>query len=153
MINLITDLKNRREQARTSFEERGAWIQLIGLLVAFGAYFFIALQLLTAGVMNVLAYAGLLVPTVVLLVVVLIAGYVVAAITGRTDGPDERDTLIEGKAERNSGWILGAGVIFAIGGLIVGVAAAWVVNLLLFALVVSEVTRTGLQIVYYRRSV
>jgi hypothetical protein len=152
MMNLFIDLKHKRERAQTSFQERSAWIQLIGLLVAFGAYFYVALQLLTAGVMNLLAYAGLMVPTVVLLVAVIIAGYIAAAITGRTDGPDERDTLFEGKAEGNSGWILGVGVMCAIGGLIAGVEPAWIVNMLLFSLVLSEVTRTCLQIVSYRRS-
>jgi hypothetical protein len=116
-----------------------------------GSYFAIAALMVSNGTTAMIAFVPLFIAAVVLLVVVLTVGHVVIAIAGRLDGRDERDQQIEWRAESNSSWILGAGVITAIAGLVVAVEPVWIAHLLLFSMLLSEVARFTLQIIYYRR--
>lgn len=134
-----------------SFEEKSVWIQLVSMLVILGTYFVVAGRMLINGVTILPLYAPVFVVSVVLMVVVLVAGHIVAALTGRPDGRDERDRLIEWRAESNASWIVVVGVLAAIAGLVVSVADVWVAHALLFFLFVSEVVKYVLQLVYYRR--
>ena len=134
-----------------SFEEKSVWITLSVLLAAFGVYFFLATRMLLAGVMEVVLYVPILALSVVLLVVLLTIGHAAVAIVNRPDGRDERDRVIEWRAENNSSWVLGVGVIAAIFGLATSVGTAWIANGLLMALFVSEVVKHAFQLYYYRR--
>jgi hypothetical protein len=127
---------------------------LFSLVAVFGLYFLLAARMLTAGITDVVApFVPLFAVVVVLLVIVLTLGHIVAAITGRPDGPDERDQLIERRAESSSSWILGAGVLAAAFGLALPLGRAWIANGLLMTLVVSEVVNYGLRLYFYRRGV
>jgi hypothetical protein len=134
-----------------SFEERSVWIQLAGVVVILGLYFLVAGRMLAAGVNVVAAYVPVFLVAVALLVVVLVAGHVVAAIASRPESRDERDRLIEWRAEANASWILGVGVLAAVGCLAVEVASVWVAQLLLVSLFLSQVVGYVWQLVYYRR--
>ncbi len=134
-----------------SFEEKSAWIQLIALVVVLGGYFVTAAHMLRTGVTEIVAFAPLFIISVVLLVIVLGVSHAVVAILSRVDGRDERDRLIEWRAESNSSWILGAGVITAVTGLVMQVGGVWVAHLLMLALLASEVAKLVFQLVYYRR--
>lgn len=136
-----------------SFEEKSVWITLFSLVATFAAYFFVAARMLSAGVMIVAPYVAVLGLTTVLLVIVIAAGHVVVAVASRPDGRDERDRLIEWRAESNSSWLLAVGVLAAIAGLTLGVGAAWIANGLLTSLFLSEVLKQVLQLVYYRRGI
>ena len=137
----------------TSFEEKSAWIQLVSLVVGLGGYLAIAGLMLSNGVSVLPPFVPVFVVAIVLIVAVNIAGHVVAAITSRSDGADERDRLIGWRAESGSSWILGVGVIGAIMALILSVDDVWVAHLLLISLFGSEVAKDVLQIVYYRRGI
>jgi hypothetical protein len=50
-------------------------------------------------------------------------------------------------------WILGAGVIVAIGCITVSLGDIWVAHLLLLSLFLAEVGKDVIQLVYYRRGV
>jgi nitrate reductase gamma subunit len=139
------------ESGRTSFEERSAWIQLAGLSISFAGYLFIASRMLASGVRALSAFAAVLAVSVVLLIVILVAGYIVAAATGRTDDRDERDRLIDWRAEARSGWLLASGVIVGLGCMVAGVPNVWTANLLLASLYFAELLRLTLQVVSYRR--
>ncbi len=134
-----------------SFEERSVWIQLISLLLALGGYFIVAGQMLAHGVLALPAYVPLFVVAVVLMVVVMVAGHIAAAVAARPDGRDERDRLIEWRAESNAAWLVGAGVIVGITAMVLAVPNVWVAHLLLLSLFLSEVMKLVLQLVYYRR--
>ncbi|MFG0256753.1 MAG: hypothetical protein ACF8GE_02510 [Phycisphaerales bacterium JB043] len=134
-----------------SFEEKSVWITLLGLLIGFGIYFVLAGRMLSDGVMSVPSYIPLFVGATVVLVLVLIGGHVMAALARKPEDADERDRLIAWRAENNSSWILGVGVLLAIGALAAQVEAAWVANGLLAFLFLSEVVKLVLQISYYRR--
>ena len=134
-----------------SFEEKSVWIQLIGTLIGLGTYFAVAGRMIAAGTMALPAYVPVFIGAVVVMVAITVAGFIVAAVTGRTDGRDERDRLIGWRAESESGWIVAAGVVTAITAMILDVHMVWIANGLLASLFVSEMVGYVLRIVYYRR--
>ena len=137
----------------SSFEEKSVWIQLIAMLAVLGGYGFVASQMLSRGVTALPAYVAVFVVSVILMVVVIVAGHVAMAVAGRTDHPDERDRLIGWRAESNSGWLVATGVLAGITAMVLSVPAVWVAHLLLLSLFLSEVLKLVLQLVYYRRGI
>ena len=92
-----------------SFEARSVWIQLASLgaiLIGYGA---VAGRMLWAGVLHIVPYVPVFAVAVALLVIFMIVGHTVSAITSRPEGRDERDKLIVWRAERSAGWVLGVG--------------------------------------------
>ena len=136
-----------------SFEEKSVWIQLFSMGIVLGAYFVRAADMLARGITDLMAYVPLFLTSVILLVVVLVAGHIVAAIAGRPDGSDERDRLIGWRAESRSSWILSVGVLASIAGLVMSVDHVWIAHLLLFSMLLTDVAKYVFQIVYYRRGV
>lgn len=134
-----------------SLEEKSVWIQLVALVLALGAYFAIAARLLAAGVREMPAFAALFTVAVVGLVILLIVGHVIAAIASRPEPRDERDRLIAWRAEHNSSWLVGVGVLAAVTAMVAGVDNVWTANLLLLALALSEILGFSLRLLYYRR--
>ncbi len=134
-----------------SFEEKSAWITLISLLVVSIVYFVVAAGMRSAGITVLVGYVPLFVAVVVLLVLILIVGHVAVAIASRPEGRDERDQLIEWRAESNSAWVLGAGVLAALFGLVVSLDSVWIAHLLVLSLLISELVKSVSQLFYYRR--
>ena len=136
-----------------SFVEKSVWIQLIGVLVACTGYFIIAGLMLASGVDVLVAFVGPFIAAVVLQVVIQVAGHILAAITSRRHEPDERDRLIEWRAESNAAWIVTTGVFAGITCLLFDVGAVWTANVLFASVFLSEIFKYTLQLVYYRRGV
>lgn len=136
-----------------SFEEKSAWIQLVSTLIGVGAYLGLAGGMLAKGITALPAYATLFLVATVLMVILLIVGHAVAAIAARPEGRDERDRLIEWRANSRSSWVLAAGVFTAITGMVFAVSNVWVVHVLLLSLCLSEVLGFILRLVYYRRGI
>jgi energy-converting hydrogenase Eha subunit A len=134
-----------------SFEEKSVWIQLGAMILTLGTYFIVAGRMLASGVTSLVPYVPLFIGAVVLMVMVLIVGHIVAAVVQRPDDGDERDRLISWRAESNSSWVVALGVLAAITGLVLSVENVWIAHLLLLSLVLSELTRYLLQLIYYRR--
>lgn len=134
-----------------SFEEKSVWIQLAATAGVLGSYFLIAGRMYAVGVRHLVPYVPLFAVAVVALVAVLVVGHIAVVLANRPDGPDERDRLIGWRAESNSGWILAAGVILAIMGMIASYDDVVIAHLLLLSLLVSQLTAFVLQLVYYRR--
>lgn len=114
-------------------------------------FFFVSTRMLSAGIDQVVAYVPLFTVAVVLLVVLLIAGHIAAAIMDRPENPDERDRVIGWRAESNSSWILGLGVLTAVAGMVLAIDTVWIANWLIFTLFVSEISKLVFQLLYYRR--
>ena len=133
-----------------SFEEKSVWVQLLSLLLVLAAYGFVAGNMLANGVLHIVPYVPVFAIAVGLLVVLLIVGHIVA-VMGGAQPRDERDRMIGWRAESNASWILGAGVLAALAGLICSLNPVWVAHLLLFFLFLSEIVKLALQIFYYRR--
>ena len=136
-----------------SFEERSVWIQLISIVLGLGAYFACASVMMSHGVLAPPAYIPLFGVAVVLIVAINIVGHIAAALASRPEGPDERDRLIEWRADAKGGLILGFGVFAAIGAIAISVEPLWVAHLLLGSVFIAEVGRCSLQLWYYRRGI
>ncbi|MFM9957808.1 MAG: hypothetical protein ACKVZJ_07010 [Phycisphaerales bacterium] len=136
-----------------SFEEKSVWIQLIAVLVGLAFYLVVAGRLLATGVTSVPAHAALFIPASIAMVVVLVVGHVVAAVSSKPEGRDERDRLIAWKAEYGSSWVAAVGMLSAVTGMALGAEPVWAVHTLLISLCVSELMGYVLQLVYYRRGV
>ena len=134
-----------------SFEEKSVWVQLASILLSLSIYFFIAIQMLLSGIDLLPVYVPLFTIAVVFIVLINIVGHIVAAFTASSTNRDERDRLIGWRAESNSAWILGFGVILSIICLIAAIKTVWVAHVLLLSLFVAEVVKYVLQIVYYRQ--
>ena len=136
-----------------SFEEKSVWIQLVSMVVVIGSYFVVVALMVSKGITNLIAFVPLFIVAVALLVIVLIVGHIVVAAASRPESRDERDRLIEWRAESNSSWILRVGVLAAITGLVVSIDNIWIAHLLLVSMFLSEVARFIFQLVYYRRGI
>jgi len=134
-----------------SFEEKGVWIQLMGMTFGLGAYFVVAGRMLAAGETTMSAFATLFIVSIVVMVIFLIVGYSFAAMTGSVETPDERDRLIKWRASYHSSRIMAVGILAAIACLAFGVANVWTANLLLLSLALSEVINLILQLMHYHR--
>lgn len=121
------------------------------MVAVLGCYFAIAAVMLSNGITELAAYVPLFGAAVVLMVVVLVAGHIVAAVVTRPEPSDERDRLIGWRAESNSSWILGVGVLMAVAGLTMSIERVWVAHVLLGSMFASEVAKYLFQVVYYRR--
>ena len=137
----------------TSFEEKSVWVQLISLVVIFAGYFAVAGFMMTQGVPVLVAYVPLFMASVVLLVIMLTAGHIVAVCFGKPEGRDERDRLIEWRADSVSSHVLGGGVLIAITGMIFELDNVWIAHFLFLLMFLSEVLKLAMQLVYYRRGV
>jgi len=139
-----------------SFQEKSAW----GSLIAIGliAYWFFPAAFDVAGSSN--DPADLLVLSIGCIIGLVIVEAVyqsIIAAKGSAES-DERDALINLRAERNSGWALAIGLFWLVGHIVAMSAfdatepmgamliAVWI----LFALTVSEFAKLASQIWYYR---
>jgi hypothetical protein len=151
MSNLHVTTKTGDEPMNASFEERSVWIQLVSLLLVMGGYSYVAWHMWSRGVTALPAYVAVFAVLVVLMVVVMVGGHVAAALASRPDRRDERDRVIEWWSESYSGWLVGAGILAGIAGMVLSLPDVWVAHLLLSSLFLSEVLKLVLQLVFYRR--
>ncbi|MEO6213405.1 MAG: hypothetical protein ABIP65_07235 [Vicinamibacterales bacterium] len=151
MSNTPVNCEGSPDRIGASFEERSVWVQLLGLTMVLGGYFFVAWQMLSQGVIVLAAYAAVFAVSVGMMVVVLVAGHTAVAIASRPNGRDERDRLIQWRAESNSGWLLATGVLAGITCMVLSLPNVWTAHLLLASLFVAEMLKLVLQLVYYRR--
>ncbi len=134
-----------------SFEEKSVWIQLVGTVVGLGAYFVIAGMMLANGVREMPAFAAVFGVSTVFLVILMVVGHIAAAVLSSPEGRDERDRLIEWRAEAHSAWIVVVGVFAALTGMVFDVSNVWSANVLLASLFISQVLSSVLRLVSYRR--
>ena len=138
------------------FRETSAWISLISILAVFGFYFAAVGRALESGPVPADAFLGEYMGAVVLLVIVQIVLQIIAAIGTRVSGGDvesardEREKLIELKANRFGYFIILSGAVLIAGAIGFGVPGYWTANALVAAVVLGEITRFGAQLVYYR---
>lgn len=136
-----------------SFREKSAWVALVTYGVVFGGYFFTLWRAWDDSYGQGLSI-GLMIGAVVTLIIVAIVLNVVLALfhPNTANAPaDERETLIDLKAERISSYVQSASIVCLIGALLVGWNAFLVANLLLASLVIAELVKALAQIAYFRR--
>jgi len=142
-----------------SFQEKSAWGLLAGILVVSAFYFPAALNIVEyAG--NPIALIAISVVGVVALIIIETIYHAVIALAGG-DETDERDALIDLKAERNAGFVLGLALFVLVGHIIVvsivphapQLSVLLVGVYIIAALTLSEVAKLVSQIWYYRAGV
>lgn len=153
MSKLQVTSPSKEEKVGAAFEERSAWIQLVSLLAVLVGYSLVAGQMLSNGVTALPAYAGVFGVSIVLMVIVVVVGHVAVAIASRPEARDERDRVIEWRAESYSGWLLATGVFTALTLMVLSVPNVWSAHLLLLSLFLAELLKLVLQLVFYRRGV
>ena len=145
-----------------SFSEKSAWGLLIGLLIVSAFYFPKAFTV--AGIGSSPASAVALVALIgvgtVVLVVIEVAYHTVVALgSPRNARVDERDRLIDLKAERNGSLVLGLSLFYLIGWVLVrsiwpvddAPGALAVVVFIMLAITLAEIAKLASQIWFYRR--
>lgn len=144
-----------------SFKEKSLWGTLVAISVISYLYFWSVLEMAAAGVTDLRAIGGLGIGLgIVFILVEIVYHGLIAGFSPRDAeaGEDERDRLIELKGSRVGGALLVTGVAFTIGHIGMGALFGGVasndfttVNLLLFALAVSEIGKYVTQLIHYRR--
>ena len=132
-----------------SFQEKSLWLQFVSLIAVFGLYFSNVLPTDTATVLP--HQVGLFVGMVVLLVILMVAGHILIAITVRRTETDERDRLFELKGERNSSYVLATGVFLSLCAAVFVEGNFVFTHLLLGFWVLAHLVEIGSQLYFYRR--
>lgn len=138
-----------------SFQEKSNLAVLAALVLVFGGYFAIVLpgMALNGATPPAAVVGALLAVMTVVLVVLLVAAHILIAVSAPKDAgkTDERDRVIETRADARASYVLAAGVFGAMAMLWLGIAPFWVANALLGALTASEIAKGALRAVAYRR--
>ncbi|GAB4192630.1 MAG: hypothetical protein Kow00105_06690 [Phycisphaeraceae bacterium] len=137
----------------TTFEERSVIVQLISLVLVLGGYLVVAGMMMSSGIQPLTAYLPLFGGAVGLLVVVLVVGHIVALFFGRPERHDERDRLINWRADSIASHVLAGGILIAIIGMVCEMDSVWVAHFLLLTLILHELFKLSLQLIFYRRGV
>lgn len=133
-----------------AWREKTAWITLLAMLAAYGAYFSVIRQSDMSPIGMLELFGGL---TVVQIVVVIVATTVVAILTGRDvrGRPDERDRAIARRGASVAYYVLLVGVI-AVGVILPFQDKGWAItNAALLVLVAAETVRLIFIVASYRR--
>lgn len=137
-----------------SFQEKSLWVSLVGLVLAFGGYFYsaFATMLSTPAAKDVLPHhAGLFIAATLVLVVILVAGHVVIALLDRRTDADERDRSIEQRGGMYGSYVLATGVFLALCTAPVTQGNAVMAHVLLGSWVLAQGVEIVSQLVIYRR--
>lgn len=142
-----------------TFQEKSAWGLLLGIGLVSYFYFPAAFEIAGSaphpGRLIGVSVAGV----IALIVIEAIYHAVIAGASGGDDGSmDERDVMIDMRSERNAGYVLGVGLFWLVGHIVVThsfaekepVGGLTIAVWILFALTASEVAKLILQIWYYR---
>ena len=144
-----------------SFQEKSAWGLLLGIALVSVFYFPAALRIVAAvpeGTQSAASLITISILGVIAIVVIEIVYHGLIASLSTDTGRDERDALINLKAERNGGFALGFGLFWLVGHIVIqSVVQAYavpeameIVVYILIALTASEVVKLMSQLWYYR---
>jgi hypothetical protein len=99
-------------------------------------------------------YEPLMIVAVVIVVIIAVVGHIVIAIASPSEAnadEDERDNLIEMRADQVSGYVLAVPTFVALGLAMLEVHWFWIANVLLAGFVLSEVIKSAVMLARYRR--
>ena len=139
-----------------SFQEKSTWVSLAVNSGIFGFYFYHAFAVLGNPEALDRGLIVLFVGLVILTIIVQTVSHILLSLMYRKDeqaGIDERDKLIELKANRVSYIILAGGVWLTFFGLMVLPIQIVLANILMAFFIISEVVGYGVQLYYYRRGI
>jgi len=131
-----------------SFKEKSAWLTFIVMLVTFGNYF--GRVLFFPNIVE--NEAGLLLIVLVIFVIIMIILHIGLAVGQKQEQEDERDQRVSGKAYRNAHFAMISALVMSVGYLMFFDVGSLMdaVNMMVFAMVIGELTYLGSQLFYYR---
>ncbi|MGD9816586.1 MAG: hypothetical protein AB7Q23_11790 [Hyphomonadaceae bacterium] len=138
-----------------SFREKSAWIALLAYGGVFGAYFIALWQAWDPANGQPLSIGPLVAAMFAFVGIVTVLTIVAALLNPKAaNAPaDEREKLIELKAERAAAYTLSTGVLLSMTGLLLGFNGYLIANALLASLVAAELVKAGWQIASFRMGV
>ena len=139
-----------------TFQEKSTLTMTTILVLVFGWYFALVLGPIAGSPAREMAYTGLMVGVVVLLVILAAVSHAALAVVFRAQADtddDERDRFIALRSGQIAGYILAVGVCAGIGLAMVQSDTFWIAQALIGALVLAEVTDGVIKLVLYRRGV
>ena len=136
-----------------TFQEKSTLTMTAIMVLVYGWYFTLVLGPIAGSPAREVAYTGLMVAVVVLMVILAAASQVVLAIAFRSqaNADDERDRLITLRSGEIAGYILAVGVCAGIGLAMMQSDTFWIAQALIGALVLAEVSKGVSKLVLYRR--
>jgi hypothetical protein len=137
-----------------SFREKIHWLAFVGLIAAFGWYFFSYPWEIVDTPKGMYAAVWMLLPVSIIFLVPMIAGAAFFAIRSPKEADmkeDEREKGIHLRGTYLAYYPLAIGVQLNVFVLINGYNYGYVVTILVATLVVAELIRVGSQLYYYRR--
>lgn len=138
-----------------SFEEKSNLLMLAAVIVVYGWYTAAIVSTASDTPIAEIVYQPLMIIVVVPLVVIAIIGHaVIAALSPSEAGKhDERDRVINVRAERIGGYVVGSAAFTALVVTMMELDNFWIAQVLLAGLVLSEIVEGTWRAVLYRRGV
>ena len=139
-----------------TFHEKSAATMLGLLSIVYGWYFIGVFGQLADAPAREIAFRGMLLASVVVLVVLAVASHIVLAIASYRDldvPTDERDRLITMRAERFGGWFVAGGATLGLLLIIADVESFWTANAILAGLVIGQIVEYASMLISYRRGI
>jgi hypothetical protein len=137
-----------------TFIEKSRWIALLANLLVWGWYFVTVARVLAAGAPDVPWMLAMTVPVIVALTVIHIVAHIVVAVLKPSEARsemDERERAIARHAGATAYHVLAVGIVIALATTLFYWSAFVAVNAVLFAFVLAETIRYGIEILAYRR--
>lgn len=136
-----------------TFKAKTTAIMLLTLTIVYGWYFIQMLPEMAETPVSEIGYQGVMLATVVLFVILFVAGMIVLAAADRrqADDEDERDQLIERRGDQVGSYVLLVAALAAMGLAMVEGDYFWIANALLAGLVLSELVKGIVMLAAYRR--
>ncbi|MEQ8406365.1 MAG: hypothetical protein RKE49_14810 [Oceanicaulis sp.] len=135
-----------------SFQEKSNLAMTVIFAVVYGAYFGRVLPGAVVDGPSMEAVGPLLFAAVVFLVFGGVVAHILIAMTApkESDAADERDKMIEMRADARSSYVLGTGAILALGLALMEVHLFWIVHTILAGLVLGEISKGVMRAIDYR---
>lgn len=136
-----------------TFKAKTTAIMLVTLTIVYGWYFIQMLPEIAETPVSEIGYQGVMLATVVLFVILFVAGMIVLAAADRrqADDEDERDQLIERRGDQVGSYVLLVAALAAMALAMVEGDYFWIANALLAGLVLSELVKGVVMLAAYRR--
>lgn len=136
-----------------SFQEKSTLAMTGVMVLVFGWYFTLVLRELAETPAGEIAYQGLMIPVIVLLVVLAAVTHAVIAMSAPADADvrDERDRVIGLRGQRVAGYVLAVGSVSGLGLAMVEADAFWIAQVLLAGLGAAQIAEGLTMLALYRR--
>ncbi|ROQ20501.1 hypothetical protein EDC38_1107 [Marinimicrobium koreense] len=131
-----------------SYREKSQWLMLLALILVYGHYFVRVIPGHGADVSD--HQVWLIGGTIIAIIILSVIGQVVLAILEKPEPSDERDQLIALRGTKIKSILLAVGAIGAITAAVTLTGNFWLVQILIFSLVLSEIADTAVQLYHYR---